>query len=89
MPLALCLAFRRNKGVYGLWLGFTIATIILNLGYFMIIECSNWSKISERIQKKIDKEKVKNITDSLKQGKRLKDTEYAGRSAATEPAKQF
>lgn len=68
MPLALCLAFRRNKGVYGLWLGFSIAAFILNLGYFMIIECSNWSKISEKIQKKIDKEKVKNITDSLKLG---------------------
>ena len=89
MPLALCLAFRRNKGVYGLWLGFTTATMILNFGYFMIIACSDWSKISEKIQKKIDKEKVKNITDSLKLGKRLKDTEYAGRSAVTEPAKQF
>ena len=89
MPLALSLAFKRNKGVYGLWEGFAIATIILDLGYLFIIECPNWSKISEKIQKKIDKEKVKQITDSLKQGKRLKDTEYAGRSAATEPAKQF
>lgn len=50
LPLALWLAFSREKGVYGLWLGFSIACIILDTGFLMIIECPDWWKISDKIQ---------------------------------------
>jgi len=49
LPLALWLAFSKEKGVYGLWLGFSIACIILDIGFICITECPNWLKISEKI----------------------------------------
>lgn len=49
LPLALWLAFSKDMGVYGLWLGFSIACIILDTGFMMIIECPNWSKIAAKI----------------------------------------
>jgi MATE family multidrug resistance protein len=47
MPLALVLCFKKEMGIAGLWLGFTIACIILDLGFFFIIRCADWHKISE------------------------------------------
>ena len=49
LPLALYFAFGLDKGVYGLWLGFSIACIILDLGFLMIIECPNWTKLANKI----------------------------------------
>lgn len=49
LPLALWLAFTKEKGVYGLWLGFSIACIILDCGFMCIIECPDWRKISDKI----------------------------------------
>jgi hypothetical protein len=46
MPLALVLAFNAEMGIQGLWLGFSIACIILDIGFAMIISCPNWSKIA-------------------------------------------
>jgi hypothetical protein len=37
MPLALNLAFKRDMSVTGLWLGFGIACIILDIGFWIII----------------------------------------------------
>jgi len=49
LPLALWLAFGKEMGVKGLWLGFSIACIILDTGFVMIIECPNWTKIAEKV----------------------------------------
>ena len=46
LPLALWLAFGKGKGVYGLWLGFSIACIVLDFGFLCIIECPNWGRIA-------------------------------------------
>jgi len=61
LPLALYLAFSKDMGVYGLWLGFSIACIFLDIGFIVIIECANWSKIAADMQVKIDKEKFHTI----------------------------
>jgi len=37
MPLALHLAFGRGMNVTGLWLGFGIACIVLDIGFWVII----------------------------------------------------
>ena len=50
-------------GVYGLWLGFSIACIILDAGFLLIIECPNWQKLSEDMQSTIDLETLKKIID--------------------------
>jgi MATE family multidrug resistance protein len=42
MPLALYLCFKKEMGIAGLWGGFTIACIILDIGFAMIISCPNW-----------------------------------------------
>jgi hypothetical protein len=39
LPLALTLAFKYHMGVKGLWFGFSIACIILDAGFAVIIEC--------------------------------------------------
>jgi MATE family multidrug resistance protein len=49
MPLALLLAFKADMGLAGLWLGFSIACIILDVGFAMIISCPNWEKISRKM----------------------------------------
>ena len=49
LPLALWLAFSKDKGVYGLWLGFSIACIVLDLGFLILIECPSWTKIATKI----------------------------------------
>ena len=46
MPLALVLAFNGGLGIQGLWLGFSIACIILDFGFALIISCPNWNKIA-------------------------------------------
>ena len=49
LPLALWLAFGKGKGVYGLWLGFSIACIVLDFGFLCIIECPNWGRIAQEM----------------------------------------
>ena len=61
MPLALWLAFSKQMGVYGLWLGFSIACIILDLGFLVIIEYPDWNRIATEMQEKIDKERIAKI----------------------------
>jgi len=61
LPLALWLAFKKNMGVGGLWLGFSIACIILDIGFMCIIECPSWHRIASETQSRIDKERVANI----------------------------
>jgi multidrug resistance protein, MATE family len=50
MPLALVLAFNARMGIQGLWLGFSIACIILDLGFVMIISCPDWGKIAAKMK---------------------------------------
>ena len=50
MPLALCLAFKAEMGIAGLWLGFSIACIILDIGFCAIISCPNWQTISNKVR---------------------------------------
>lgn len=54
MPLALVFAFVLEWGVAGLWAGFTIACIVLDIGFFFIIACANWEKIAEVSAAKIE-----------------------------------
>ena len=46
LTLALVLAFKFDMGVYGMWLGFTVACVILDIGFLFIIECPDWYKIA-------------------------------------------
>ena len=50
MPLALIFAFVCDMGIAGLWLGFSIACIILDIGFYFIISCANWEMISKKMQ---------------------------------------
>ena len=75
--------------MYGLWLGFSIACIILDIGFCCIIECPDWARIAREMQKKIDKERVAKIQDSIRLGKRVPDEDFAGSVAATPEAKKF
>jgi hypothetical protein len=54
MPLALVLAFNAKMGISGLWLGFSIACVILDVGFLMIISCPDWSKIATQMKASID-----------------------------------
>lgn len=50
MPLALVLCFKAKMGIAGLWLGFSIACIVLDIGFAMIISCPNWNEISKKVR---------------------------------------
>jgi hypothetical protein len=50
MPLALVLAFNAKMGIQGLWLGFSIACVILDIGFAMIIGCPDWTKIAAQMR---------------------------------------
>ena len=54
MPLALVLAFNAELGITGLWLGFSIACVILDVGFCMIISCPDWSKIATQMRTNIE-----------------------------------
>uniref|UniRef100_A0A7S3CJI4 Multidrug and toxin extrusion protein n=1 Tax=Strombidium rassoulzadegani TaxID=1082188 RepID=A0A7S3CJI4_9SPIT len=54
MPLALVLAFTAKMGIAGLWSGFSIACIILDVGFAMIISCPNWHEIAQKMRKAIE-----------------------------------
>ena len=75
--------------MYGLWLGFSIASIILDIGFLFIIECPDWARIAREMQQKIDKEHVAKIQDSIRLGKRMPDEAFAGQVAATPEARKF
>ena len=57
------MAFKWDLGVYGLWLGFSIACIILDAGFLLIIECPDWQKLADKMQATIDMETLKKIID--------------------------
>jgi len=48
MPLALVLCFTAKMGIQGLWLGFSIACIVLDIGFAFIIIVPNWQEISDK-----------------------------------------
>jgi len=54
MPFALTLAFKAKMGLAGLWLGFSIACIILDIGFAMIISCPNWTLIANKMRAAIE-----------------------------------
>lgn len=54
MPLALVLAFNYKMGIAGLWLGFSIACIILDTGFALIIGCPDWNKIAKDMRQNLD-----------------------------------
>ena len=56
MPLALWFGFKSDMGVSGLWLGFAIASVILDLGFYFIIRCTNWARVAYDMTKRMDKE---------------------------------
>lgn len=54
MPLALILAFNFKMDIAGLWLGFSIACIILDIGFCFIIVCPNWTDIANKMREAIE-----------------------------------
>ena len=48
MTLALVFAFVLHWGIVGLWAGFSIACIVLDIGFFFIICLPNWDEIAEK-----------------------------------------
>lgn len=57
LPLSILFTFYLDYGVLGLWYGFTLSQVVLDIGYLMICECPDWHRIAEEMQAKIDKEK--------------------------------
>ena len=86
MPWALTQAFKKEKGVYGLWFGFSIACIALDIGLFAICECPSWEKIAKEMQQHIDKTQKQKIVDSKTP---LSKEEYAANVAMTPEAKRL
>lgn len=58
MPLALCLAFKLNLGVKGLWLGYSICCVILDLGFAVIIGYPSWEKIAIKMRMSMEDEAI-------------------------------
>lgn len=54
MPLALVLAFTAKMGIVGLWLGYSIACIILDIGFAFIITCPDWTRIGEQMRLRLE-----------------------------------
>ena len=54
-PLALAICFNGKMGIAGLWLGMTIACIVLDIGFAMIISCPNWEKIANTMRANLEK----------------------------------
>jgi len=50
LPVALHFAFDKRFGIMGLWLGYSIACIILDLGFAFIILYPNWELIASRMK---------------------------------------
>jgi len=46
MPIALHFAFKKALYIKGLWIGFSIACVILDIGFAVIISYPSWEKIS-------------------------------------------
>ena len=45
-------------GIQGLWLGMTIACVILDIGFAMIISCPDWQQIANKMRDSIEAGKV-------------------------------
>ena len=45
--MALIFGFYCEMGVAGLWLGYTVASIILDIGFYVIIYHCDWYKIAQ------------------------------------------
>jgi hypothetical protein len=58
MPLALWLAFSRNLGVKGLWLGYSICCVILDIGFGVIIIWPSWEKIAIIMRQNMEDEAI-------------------------------
>ena len=58
LPLALTFCFKSKMGIAGLWLGMSIACVILDIGFAMIISCPDWHKIAHTMKSGIEAGKV-------------------------------
>jgi Na+-driven multidrug efflux pump len=58
MPLALAAAFMMNMGLTGLWSGFVIANVVLDVGFYFIIETTNWDKVAYLTHKRLAYEHI-------------------------------
>lgn len=54
MPLALVLAFTAKMGIVGLWIGYSIACIILDIGFAFIIACPDWHRIGNEMRQRLE-----------------------------------
>jgi hypothetical protein len=41
-------------GVAGLWLGYTIASVFLDIGFWVIINCCDWNEIANNLQRQME-----------------------------------
>ena len=65
MPLALVLAFTMKMGIVGLWLGYSIACIILDIGFCLIITCPSWDIIGDNMRTKLAQGRIVESTPML------------------------
>lgn len=66
MPLALIFAFTFEMGVAGLWIGFTIASCCLDVGFYFIITCCDWKKVGEMTAARMEAEERKRLAEVSK-----------------------
>jgi MATE family multidrug resistance protein len=57
MPLALHFAFKKAMYIKGLWLGFSIACVVLDVGFAVIIGWPSWQKIADKFHQSLEKER--------------------------------
>ena len=87
LPLALTLAFKHEMGVKGLWFGFSVACIILDIGLECIIECCDWEQVAKDMQTKIDQDQKKKIGSTPLA--KLRREDFAGTPALTPEARHY
>lgn len=58
-------------GIAGLWLGFTIACVVLDIGFAMIISCPNWQKISDAARMSIQEKGQLAMTPEVRNIKKI------------------
>ena len=74
MPLALVLAFTAEMGIVGLWLGYSIACIILDIGFALIITCPDWSAIGDKMRQRLEEGREVPSTPMLSVKKALSES---------------
>ena len=54
--MALVFAFVLDWRIGGLWFGFFIACLVLDIGYQCIISCGSWEAIAKRVKSRMEED---------------------------------